>query len=106
MEIDNNGIIPTQPQQVEGQRGSQSPVVASTGHEQQQQSNGSSGNGDSVILTGLARSMQQAEASLAKQPVVDNERVNAIKEAITNGSYQIDDQRVAQKMIDFETQRG
>jgi len=57
---------------------------------------------DQVSLTPEARKLQTLEAQLAEQPVVDSKRVDAIKEALANGSYDIDAERVAGKMMSLE----
>lgn len=63
---------------------------------------GKTKSGDTVSLTGTAQHLRQLEHSLAQQPVVDAQRVEAVKRAIDNGTYQIDPSRIASKMIDLE----
>lgn len=50
----------------------------------------------------LSDTLAQLEQSLADVPVVDTAKVDAIKQSIEDGSYQIDSQELARKMIDFE----
>lgn len=50
----------------------------------------------------LSDALAQLEQTLAEVPEVDSARVEAIKSAIEDGSYQIDSQELARKMIDFE----
>ncbi len=57
---------------------------------------------DTVSLTGTAQHLRNLEHSLASQPVVDTQRVEATRQAIENGSYQIDPNRIASKMINLE----
>jgi negative regulator of flagellin synthesis FlgM len=57
---------------------------------------------DSVSLTGTAQHLRSLEQSLASQPVVDTQRVAATRQAIENGSYEIDPNRIAGKMISME----
>lgn len=60
-----------------------------------------SAEGD-VRLTDTAAKLRQIEAQIAEQPVVDVKRVESVKKAIADGSFQIDANRVAEKMADFE----
>ena len=46
--------------------------------------------GDHVTLTDSARSLQKIEEAVAKAPVVDAQKVAAVKQAIGSGTYQID----------------
>ena len=55
--------------------------------------------GDSVDLTDGARQLQDLQSAVAATPVVDNSRVAALREAITNGSYRIDPQRIADGLL-------
>ena len=57
---------------------------------------------DTVSLTGTAQHLRNLEQSLASQPVVDTQRVAATRQAIENGSYQIDPSRIASKMVSLE----
>lgn len=68
--------------------------------------NTSSSAGESVQLSPEAQRLQQASEQLSSQPSVDQERVAKLRQAIADGSYQIDSQRVAAKLLAFETQRS
>lgn len=57
---------------------------------------------DTVSLTPQAQQLRDLESRIADLPEVDSNRVNAIKDAIANGSYEIDANRIAEKMIQFE----
>ncbi len=55
-----------------------------------------------VNLTNTAAKLQQIEAQIANQPVVDTQRVESVKNAIADGSLKIDSTRIAEKMAEFE----
>jgi negative regulator of flagellin synthesis FlgM len=51
----------------------------------------------------MAQRLKTLEDSLLDIPVVDDDRVSSLKEQISNGSYQINAERIADKMIDLES---
>lgn len=57
---------------------------------------------DTVQLTNTAAVLQQAESRLASVPVVDSHKVEAVKSALEKGQYQVNPERVADKMIQLE----
>ncbi|MGR5144267.1 flagellar biosynthesis anti-sigma factor FlgM [Photobacterium sp. DNB23_23_1] len=57
---------------------------------------------DSVSLSSQGQSVGQIHQQLATQESFDTEKVNAIKEAIANGSYVIDADKLAANMIKLE----
>lgn len=61
---------------------------------------------DTVALTDGARLLQRVEAKLAAAGDVDPVRVEALKAAIENGDYQIDDRIVAEKILRSDRERG
>jgi len=67
-----------------------------------QQANGRPSTADTVSLTETSAQIRSLENSLAELPVVDTQRVESIRQAIADGSYQVNAQTVADKLIDFE----
>ena len=61
---------------------------------------------DTVSLTNAAAQISNLENTLAELPVVDTQRVDAIKQALADGSYQIDAERVADKLLSLENSLG
>lgn len=56
-------------------------------------------NGEQVQLSSLASTLQKAEAALAETPVMDRARVEEIKQAIRDGRFKIDANRIADGLI-------
>jgi negative regulator of flagellin synthesis FlgM len=56
-----------------------------------------------VKLTGAARNLAAIEQSVRNLPAVDELRVAAVKERLKSGSYEIDPQRVADKLLRLES---
>ncbi len=57
---------------------------------------------DKVSLTATATQLQSLQQEIAALPVVDEQKVAALRAAIEDGSYQVDSQKLARNMIDFE----
>lgn len=62
----------------------------------------SSPAGDAVSLGDGAERLRNLEAAVAVAPEVDLERIAALKQAIADGSYQIDTGKLAEKLIQLE----
>jgi negative regulator of flagellin synthesis FlgM len=59
---------------------------------------------DSVSLTSEATQLQSIQKTIEDTPIVNSERVEALRAAIADGSYTVDATELAQNIIDFETQ--
>ena len=57
---------------------------------------------DQVSLTPAAEQLQRLEKVVAKADPVDQEKVDAVKQAIANGTFTVDNNAVAEKFIDLE----
>ena len=57
---------------------------------------------DTVTITGSALTLQRLSDAVAKAPVVNTQKVTAVKQAVQNGTYQVDAGRVADKLVEFE----
>jgi negative regulator of flagellin synthesis FlgM len=88
---------------VQGNERTNSPLPGAAGDAPK--TNTSASTGDTVQLSPEAQRLQQAADKLNEQPAVDQERVAKLRQAIADGSYQVDSQRVAAKLLAFETQR-
>ena len=63
---------------------------------------GESAAGDTVELSGLAEVIRTAARSLAADAPVDEAKVRELKDAILNGGYAVDPDRLARKLIDAD----
>lgn len=68
---------------------------------------GASGNqnpvsGDTVTLTNSVDQMAKLEELLANVPDVDSSRVAEIKASIADGSYQVDPEKIVDKLLQIE----
>ncbi|PCJ31077.1 MAG: flagellar biosynthesis anti-sigma factor FlgM [Gammaproteobacteria bacterium] len=57
---------------------------------------------DSVSLTSAATELQSIQDMLDATPIVNSDRVSALRAAIEDGSYHVDAEALASSMIDFE----
>jgi negative regulator of flagellin synthesis FlgM len=61
------------------------------------------GSAAEVRLSEAAQALQGADKALADTPEVNESRVQALRNAIESGSYEINYERLAQRMVDFES---
>lgn len=58
---------------------------------------------DSLSLSDGAARLRSLEAAVASAPEVDIERISALKQAIADGSYQVNVGKLADKLIQLES---
>jgi negative regulator of flagellin synthesis FlgM len=64
---------------------------------------GKSSTADTVSLSDNALQLGRLDSSIVAAPVVDTQRVEQIKQAISDGTYEIDPAKVADKLMQFES---
>ena len=58
---------------------------------------------DAVVLTDQAQGLNKLQQRIKDSPSTNQGKVEALKSAIERGTYTVDSQRVAQKMMDLES---
>ena len=58
---------------------------------------------DAVVLTDQAQGLNKLQQRIKDSPSTNQGKVEALKSAIERGTYTVDSQRVAQKMMDMES---
>lgn len=71
-----------------------------------EKSAGQPGVADQISLTPTAQQLRGLEQQIADQPVVDTQKVDAVKEALANGSFEINPDRIASKLMSLEKALG
>lgn len=66
------------------------------------QTPGPAAPGDTVTITKTAASLKALAESLSNAPAVDSQRVEQIKAAIEDGSFEINSTRIAHMLMRFE----
>lgn len=59
---------------------------------------------DSLKLTGEATNLQAIERGLSSASAIDAGRVQAVRESLQNGTYRIDPEAIASRMLDLDRQ--
>jgi negative regulator of flagellin synthesis FlgM len=62
----------------------------------------SSRGNDSVRITDTASRLQSLEARVREASPVDAQRVEQVRQAVTDGTYQVNHERLAERLIAFE----
>lgn len=101
MSVDFNGIGPgqvnTKTSSTTTDKGAQKSPATPT---EQARTQGS--RPDNVSLSSQARDLKKLEERLDSYPEVDDNRIEQIKSALADGSYKIDAEKLAQKMLDMD----
>ena len=58
---------------------------------------------DAVVLTDQAQGLNKLQQRIKDSPPTNQGKIEALKSAIERGTYTVDSQRVAQKMMDMES---
>ncbi len=78
------------------------PALTKTDKQEKPQASSIEASGDTLDIAQITQDIKKALESSATTPVIDNQKVDAVKQALQNGSYQIDADRIAQKLMQFD----
>ncbi len=59
-------------------------------------------NADRLSLTDSAYNLRDLENRIGRLPATDNQRIDAIRRAVVDGSYQVDPAKTADKLLGME----
>lgn len=99
MAIEFNGLPPSQPPKTGGQAQVKTDREDTKAQEDKAERPATP---DKVSLTDLTARLRELEQRLLDVPITNNERVEAIKKAMADGSYKVDAERVAQELLALE----
>ncbi|MBY6032141.1 flagellar biosynthesis anti-sigma factor FlgM [Marinobacter daepoensis] len=103
MSVDFNGIGPGQVNTTrttaDKSAGNQAPQ-APTGEQAKAQN--LAGRGENVNLSSQAKNLKQLEQKPGDYPEMDDDRIEQIRSALENGTYKVDAQKLAQKMLEMD----
>ncbi|MCB1845715.1 MAG: flagellar biosynthesis anti-sigma factor FlgM [Halioglobus sp.] len=74
--------------------------------EEQRAAPGNPERDDTVALTSGAKLLERLEKTLTSLPEIDASRVEAVKQAIANGDYEIDANKIADALIRSDREFG
>ena len=60
-------------------------------------------HGDTVSLTGTAAQLQQLESQITMMPVIDAQLVQEVQHKLATGSFHVDPESAATKLLTMET---
>lgn len=102
-ETDNNmNVRPPRTDVNQGSQTASTRATTSAGNAPGASSNASPISGDTVTLTSSVDQMVKLEELLASIPEVDSNRVSQIKASIADGSYQVDPEKIVDKLLQIE----
>lgn len=59
---------------------------------------------DSLSLTGEATNLQTLQRNLSQASAIDSSRVQAVKDSLQSGSYKVDADTIASRLLDLDQQ--
>ena len=103
MSVDLNGIGqgPVTPQKTTADRSGNTGKTGSA-PDSQAQAQARGAKGESVSLSSQAKNLKQLEQKLGDYPEMDDDRIAEIRSALENGTYKIDAEKLAQKMLEMD----
>jgi negative regulator of flagellin synthesis FlgM len=95
--VNNNSVNPQRPGTAERSDTASKPASTTD-----QARDTAASRGDNVNLSARAKAMKQAEQQLREQPEIDDTKVAQIRQALESGTYKVDAEQLARKMLEMD----
>ncbi|NWO08068.1 MAG: flagellar biosynthesis anti-sigma factor FlgM [Alteromonadaceae bacterium] len=102
MSVDLNGIGPGQVNTPRTTADKSSNQNAQAAGSEQNKAQSPAARGENVNLSNQAKNLNQLEQKLGEYPEMDDDRISQIRAALEDGSYKVDAEKLAQKMLDMD----
>lgn len=99
MVIDPNNRLPSAGSNTMRNRSASGVNQSNTGKSNNTVDKSATSEGDNVLLSQEAKALKRLEAQINASPDIDTGRVAAIKRAIAEGNFEINVERIAEKML-------
>jgi len=109
MNIKGTGSPPVNELKSQDSKKSQPSVLTNSAQQTKVNSDGSSlaekPQGESLSISSQARDIKKVEESLGQLPDINQSRVDELKQAVNNGQYKVDAQKVAENLLRLDSEK-
>lgn len=104
MSVDFNGIGPGQvnSQRTTADKSGAAKATQAPASEQAKTQVPQNARGENLSLSKQAKELKDLEQKLGNFPEMDDDRIEQIRSALADGSYKVDAEKLAQKMLDMD----
>ena len=100
--VNNSPLNPRKSGSGDASNAAQNKASSPQTNAQEQARSTATARGENVNLSQRAKAVKQVEQQLREQPEVDDAKVESIRQSLEDGSFRIDAEKLAQKMLDMD----
>ncbi|MFE8069680.1 flagellar biosynthesis anti-sigma factor FlgM [Marinobacteraceae bacterium S3BR75-40.1] len=100
--VNNSPLNPRKSGSGEASKTAQNKASNPQANVQEQARSTATARGENVNLSQRAKAVKQVEQQLREQPEVDDAKVESIRQSLADGSFKVDAEQLAQKMLEID----